>query len=448
MAVHAALREHTTYEALETKNVFSSRFGRSRLDPDGYLTSRSLTLTSLGGKRYKVKALLHADSGAYKLFKASPQVKNFVGYIGHSDPADGDEVVVAIIWRGTITRGEWFQDITALMVSWNNGQDVAPIPSGSLDMKDPLKELGITVGLSVGALDEFDDPRVSYGFKEMYCDALATKLASAESSSGDKPPLGAPRQQVYHHLLRILKSLEKSDVRVRSMTTAGHSLGGALAALSAFDIAETLREAKKVVNLRKQGWKTIVKVSTDRDDKKWDKKSVHRRTEKRRQEFLEKLVDGQNAGYDLPTELAVTFAAPRVGDRLFAQYFGPATLMAPPFASGWHIINFFTLLDFIPDVLGSVSKAVGAGLYDSLFWILTTCLTGAIFLRTKQPIALGAGGIWLLRPSIARLWSEVRNLRDEEKPAPTTEEAKEGARMLRVRNIHDLVPKVPLGVAS
>eukprot|EP00850_Spirogloea_muscicola_P023548 SM000366S13818 [mRNA] locus=s366:61728:70586:+ [translate_table: standard] len=479
----------TTYDALETKNIYSSRFGRSRLDPDEYLASKSLTLTSDDGRRYKVvTALLYADSGAYKLVESSSQVKNFVGFVAHSDPAENKEVDVAVVWRGTITKGEWLQDIKALMVSWNNGQGIAPLPSQTLP-SNPFKVLGINVGLGVGAFGgvayilstavlqdmpllpsvatawklalplgitaaaisgmlslgpiqwvteagkvpvaafqwfmfwlegtwrsrmKFDDPRVSFGFKEMYCDAREDKLASPGSSEGDAPPLGSPRQQVYKELYKILDSVEKSGGRVSSITTTGHSLGGALASLSAFDIAETLREAKKIAKLQldKQDWKKFEEKSTDRDEMK---DAIYRQTEECRQDFIEKLVDGQKAGYELPTVTAVTFAAPRVGDRLFAQRFGPQTLMAPPFAwgpEGLHAINYFTLLDTLPFALGSVALAVGPGLYDNLFWIATTGLAGGLFLQSGQPEAVG------------------------------------GARMLRVRNIHDLVPKVPLGLAS
>eukprot|EP00850_Spirogloea_muscicola_P008473 SM000045S16218 [mRNA] locus=s45:285021:289060:+ [translate_table: standard] len=548
----------TTYDALETKNIYSSRFGRSRLDPDDYLTSKSLTLTSDEGRRYKVvTALLYADSGAYKLVETSNEMKNFVGFVAHSDPADNKEVDIAVVWRGTITKGEWLQDIKALMVSWNNGQGIAPVPSWTLS-SDVFKMLGINVGLGVGAFAavayilstailqdmpllpsvaaawrlalplgfmagaisgmlslgpkewvieagslpivafqwfifwlegtwrsrmNFDDPRVSFGFKEMYCDAREDQLASPQSSEGDAPPLGSPRQQVYHELYKILDSVEKSGGRVRSITTTGHSLGGALAALSAFDIAETLREAKKIVKLDKQGWKKVEKKSTDRDE---TKNKIYLQTEECRQDFIEELVDGQKAGYELPTVTAVTFAAPRVGDRLFAERFGPETLMAPPFApGGLHAINYFTILDTLPFALGSVALAVGPGLYDNLFWIITTGLAGGIFLQSGQPvriepvaspivlnpnsaccgpasglqpltctpllacqIVLVAGATWLLGPFVAGLLARFSKHPDEQEEAPTAEEATEGARMLRVRNIHDLVPKVPLGLAS
>eukprot|EP00850_Spirogloea_muscicola_P001206 SM000004S15076 [mRNA] locus=s4:1169978:1174383:+ [translate_table: standard] len=510
----------TTYDALETKNIYSSRFGRSRLDPDDYLTSKSLTLTSDDGRRYKVTALLYADSGAYKLVETSNEMKNFVGFVAHSDPADNKEVDIAVVWRGTITKGEWLQDIKALMVSWNNGQGIAPVPSWTLS-SDVFKMLGINVGLGVGAFAavayilstailqdlpllpsvaaawrlalplgfmagaisgmlslgpkewvieagslpivafqwfifwlegtwrsrmNFDDPRVSFGFKEMYCDAREDQLASPQSSEGDAPPLGSPRQQVYHELYKILDSVEKSGGRVRSITTTGHSLGGALAALSAFDIAETLREAKKIVKLDKQGWKKVEKKSTDRDE---TKNKIYLQTEECRQDFIEELVDGQKSGYELPTVTAVTFAAPRVGDRLFADRFGPETLMAPPFApGGLHAINYFTILDTLPFALGSVALAVGPGLYDNLFWIITTGLAGGIFLQSGQPIVLVVGATWLLGPFVSGLLARFSKHPDEQEEAPTTEEATEGARMLRVRNIHDLVPKVPLGLAS
>eukprot|EP00850_Spirogloea_muscicola_P023556 SM000366S13826 [mRNA] locus=s366:70667:71343:+ [translate_table: standard] len=124
---------------------------------------------------------------------------------------------------------------------------------------------------------------------------------------------------------------------------------------NALDIAKTIREAKKIVNLRKQlragkGLTKCLPTETTRSgvkEKPTSGLSIAGRC------FL--LEDAQTAGCDLPTVSAVTFAAPRVGDRLFAQRFGPATLMAPPFAPGWHIITCFTLLDFIPYMCSAMS---------------------------------------------------------------------------------------------
>eukprot|EP00850_Spirogloea_muscicola_P023549 SM000366S13819 [mRNA] locus=s366:71402:72667:+ [translate_table: standard] len=65
--------------------------------------------------------------------------------------------------------------------------------------------------------------------------------------------------------------------------------------------------------------------------------------------------------------------------------------------------------------------------------------------RPYQTASVLDTSCWVLK--VSGSWV-LRNLRDKGRSAPSTEEAKEGARMLRVRNMHDLVPKVPLGVDS
>ena len=102
------------------------------------------------------------------------------------------------------------------------------------------------------------------GFKEMYCDndGLGGKLAGKCSL----------QEQITHHMAWIFECLTEARLssstpsssnqlwsatlpfsyigshamqgkRVRSITTVGHSLGGALASLSAFDVSRQIRQA-------------------------------------------------------------------------------------------------------------------------------------------------------------------------------------------------------------
>jgi hypothetical protein len=60
----------------------------------------------------QIEKQMQADSGAYKL--VTKEGRNYVGFIAtgpaHADqPDDSNEVDIAVVFRGTITKDEWFQ---------------------------------------------------------------------------------------------------------------------------------------------------------------------------------------------------------------------------------------------------------------------------------------------------------------------------------------------------
>ncbi|WJX84322.1 hypothetical protein P8452_66910 [Trifolium repens] len=140
---------------------------------------------------------------------------NWMGYVAVSD----DETTkligrrdIVIAWRGTVTHVEWVANLQNYL---------KPI------YKDiPCPD---------------NDVRVEAGFLDMYTDRK-NKDGYCKYSA---------REQVLGELRRLLEKYSNEEV---SVTLTGHSLGSAMAMLSAFDIAET------GLNVRENGEKIHVSV--------------------------------------------------------------------------------------------------------------------------------------------------------------------------------------------
>jgi len=171
------------------------------------------------------------------------------------------------------------------------------------------------------------DARLEFGFKEMYCDSLEYKdkdkapkdssLVSDECKHDETPP---PQLTVYQTLNTVLNKYATARAKeggnapwVKSITTTGHSLGGALASLCGFDLATAIKEARG-------------QPPTGSHD---DALELYCSTREERKKFVEAMQDLSKLQQEVPQVAVVSFAAPRVGDLNYAKALGHRTVMCP-----------------------------------------------------------------------------------------------------------------------
>ncbi|KAJ4830748.1 hypothetical protein Tsubulata_014181 [Turnera subulata] len=126
---------------------------------------------------------------------------NWMGYVAVSNDETSKRLGrrdITIAWRGTVTRLEWISDMMDFL---------KPISDGMIPCPDP------TV-------------KVQYGFLDLYTDKYQDCRFCKYSA----------REQILTEVKRLTELYADEEV---SITITGHSLGSALAMLSAYDIAET-----------------------------------------------------------------------------------------------------------------------------------------------------------------------------------------------------------------
>lgn len=151
---------------------------------------------------------------------------NWIGYIAVSND-EATKILgrrdIVIVWRGTMRPFEWLDDFKFRQA------DVTPLlPLSSQETNNKPKDDDDKGG---------DEPSIEQGWLNIY---TASDKNSAFTSS-------SARDQVLHEVKLQLKKYKDEDV---SITLLGHSLGAALAVVSAFDIAVNkinLREGKETV---------------------------------------------------------------------------------------------------------------------------------------------------------------------------------------------------------
>lgn len=137
--------------------------------------------------------------------KVWSEVANWIGYVAVSDDATTARLGrrdIVVAWRGTVTRLEWVADL--------------------MDFLKPVTAEGIP-GEDAGA-------KVESGFLDLYTDKDPAGCRFAKYSA---------REQVLTELRRLMQQYAVDRREEVSITVTGHSLGSALAMLSAFDVAAT-----------------------------------------------------------------------------------------------------------------------------------------------------------------------------------------------------------------
>jgi hypothetical protein len=162
----------------------------------GYAVSRYLYATS----NFRFPNIFPQSRAGAKIWS---QRANWIGYVAVSTDEEAAQLGrrdVAIAWRGTVTRLEWVSDL--------------------MDFLRPVGDEGIPC----------PDPEVKVlsGFVDLYTDKDPTCRFCKYSA----------REQVLMEVRRLVARYAAVGEDV-SITVTGHSLGSALAMLSAYDIAES-----------------------------------------------------------------------------------------------------------------------------------------------------------------------------------------------------------------
>lgn len=163
----------------------------------GYAVSRYIYATS--NFRFPNFFSQQSRAGA----KIWSQRANWIGYVAVSTDEESARLGrrdVAIAWRGTVTRLEWVSDLMDFL---------RPVADEGIPCPDP-------------------DVKVESGFVDLYTDKDPTCRLCKYSA----------REQVLMEVRRLVGHYSALGEDI-SISITGHSLGSALAMLSAYDIAET-----------------------------------------------------------------------------------------------------------------------------------------------------------------------------------------------------------------
>ncbi|TVU19256.1 hypothetical protein EJB05_35395, partial [Eragrostis curvula] len=162
----------------------------------GYAVTRYLYATS----NFRFPSIFPQSRAGAKIWS---QRANWIGYVAVSTDEESARLGrrdIAIAWRGTVTRLEWVSDLMDFL---------RPVADEGLPCPDP-------------------EVKVLSGFVDLYTDKDPTCRFCKYSA----------REQVLTEVRRLVARYAARGEDV-SITVTGHSLGSALAMLSAYDIAES-----------------------------------------------------------------------------------------------------------------------------------------------------------------------------------------------------------------
>ncbi|KAM0848540.1 hypothetical protein ACQ4PT_054322 [Festuca glaucescens] len=188
---------------------FSRYCGTCKYPPKSFFHDVGLAGVGYDVTRY-IYATSHVHLPNFSIAKHDPlddrmwsETATFIGFIAVSSDQETARIGrrdIAVAWRGTVTKLEWVEDMSAFL--------------------KPIGQYGIPC----------EDPRVKVeaGFADLYTGKEPTCKFCKYSA----------REQVLAEVRKLVELYAGKGEEV-SVTVTGHSLGSAMAMLSAFDIAET-----------------------------------------------------------------------------------------------------------------------------------------------------------------------------------------------------------------
>ncbi|EXC00254.1 Phospholipase A1-IIdelta [Morus notabilis] len=210
-----------TYDAFNS-NPISPNCGNSRYGEETFFHDVVLQDAS----NYQVVAFLYATSGIGDtkkklfLFSANTELEpwdrqsNWMGFVAVTTDKISQAIgrrEVYVVWRGTITTSEWTSNL------FQTGPEPAkPLLASDRQTTDRPNFFGIPLK---------DEPKVHGGWLSIY---TSTNLNSIYTTA-------SARDQLHRAIQEIRKKYKGEKL---SVVVTGHSLGGSMATLSAFDIAE------------------------------------------------------------------------------------------------------------------------------------------------------------------------------------------------------------------